>query len=251
LGGEHTQPITTRTFGKGKAVFIQANTLPYLTDRLESKERSTHKLVGDLLRQDVQPIVAVTTTDGNAVVGIETHLYRNGGVTVVTLHSSPLQRVNELGPPDFRSNERFEKPVDVTLTLAASAWLYDARSAKSLGERKQLQLTVEPYEPIILVAAPEPLPKLQIAAPAKVIRGSLATFGITAEPTPAATHVVHVDVVDPQGKRLLSYSGNVLAKGGHAAKTIPLALNDPTGEWTVRFHDLLTGQTETRTMAVE
>ncbi len=251
FGGDHTQPLTTHTFGKGKAIFIHADTLPYLTDRLLGKEGATHKLVGDLLRQDVQPEVPVTDANGNAVVGVETHLFRNGGVTLVTLLSSPLQRVNELGPPDFRSNERFEKPVDVTVTLPASAWLYDARSGKSLGEKKELKVTVEPYEPVILVASPTPLPKLQVAAPAEAKRGTIATFGIAAEGTPAATHVVHVDVLNPQGERQLSYSGNVLAKQGHAAKDIPLAVNDPAGTWTVRLHDMLSGQVETRTLTVE
>jgi hypothetical protein len=95
------------------------------------------------------------------------------------------------------------------------------------------------------------LPKLQLAAPAQAQRGSMVTFGISAEATPAETHVIHVDVLDPQGNRLLSYSGNLLAKQGHAAKTIPLAVNDPAGAWTLRFHDMLSGQTEVRTLAVE
>jgi hypothetical protein len=251
FGGEHAQPVTTRAFGKGKAVFVEAETLPYLTERLLGKEAATHKLVGDLLRLDVRPEVAVTDGQGNAVVGVETHLYRNGGVTLITLHSSPLQRVDELGPPDFRSNERFEKPVDVTVTLPASAWVYDARGGRSLGENKELRVTVTPYEPVILVASPRPLPKLEVAAPARARRGSVAAFGISARGTQADTHVIHVDVLDPQGNRVLAYSGNLLASQGYAAKAIPLAVNDASGEWTIRFRDVLSGQTETRTLVVE
>jgi hypothetical protein len=172
-------------------------------------------------------------------------------VTLIALHSSPLQRVDELGPPDFRSNERFEKPVDVTVTLPSSAWIYDARSGKPLGENRDMRVTVMPYEPVILVAVPRPLPKLQVAAPARARRGSVATFGITAAATQAATHVIHVDVLDPQGNRLLAYGGNLLAPRGSAAKAIPLAVNDPAGDWTIRIRDLLSGQTETRTLVVE
>jgi hypothetical protein len=64
------------------------------------------------------------------------------------------------------------------------------------------------------------------------------------------SHVVHVDVLDPQGTPMPQYSGNLLAPGGHAARQIPLALNDPAGQWTIRVHDVLSGQTETRTLAV-
>ena len=81
FGGAHTEPVTTRPLGKGKAVFIHAATLTYHTDRLLSKEGPAHKLVGDLLRQDVHPRIAVTDAAGNAVVGVESHLFRNGGVT--------------------------------------------------------------------------------------------------------------------------------------------------------------------------
>ena len=158
--------------------------------------------------------------------------------------------MDELGPPDFRSNKRFEAPVPVTITLPQPAWVYDVRSGKALGQQKKLQFTVTAYEPVILAVSPAPLPALRVAAPAEARRGSDVSLGFTADGTPAATHVVHIDVLDPKGERMLQYSGNLLAPDGRAAKTIPLALNDPAGQWTIRIHDLLSGQTETRTLTV-
>jgi hypothetical protein len=58
-----------------------------------------------------------------------------------------------------------------------------------------------------------------------------------------------VEVADPSGKVLPQYSGNLLAPEGRAAKSLPLAQNDPAGRWEVRVKDLLSG--ETRTSAVE
>lgn len=250
FGGAHTELVTTHPLGKGKAVFIKAATLTYHTDRLLSKEGAVHKLVGDLLRKDVQPQIAVTDAAGNAVVGVESHLFLNSGVTLLTLLSNPLQRVDELGPPDFRSNKRFEAPAPVTITLPHSVSVYDVRSGKALGQLKKLQLTVTPYEPIILALSPSPLPTLLVTVPAQAQRGSNISIGISSEATPAGTHVVHIDVLDPKGERMLQYSGNLLAPGGRAAKAIPLALNDPAGQWTIRIHDLLSGHTESRTLAV-
>jgi hypothetical protein len=68
-----------------------------------------------------------------------------------------------------------------------------------------------------------------------------------AGPTPAATHIFHVDVMDPAGKVMPYYSGNVLATKGRADKILPLSLNDKNGNWTVRVKDLLTGQVQTKT----
>jgi uncharacterized protein YfaS (alpha-2-macroglobulin family) len=58
-------------------------------------------------------------------------------------------------------------------------------------------------------------------------------------------------VMNPAGKRVLYYSGNVFAQKGHASKQIPLAENDPAGTWTLRIHDLLSGQRKNVIMNVE
>ena len=54
----------------------------------------------------------------------------------------------------------------------------------------------------------------------------------------------HIDVLDPRGKVVAYYSGNVLAANGRADRILPLALNDDSGTWSVRVRDLLTGQTQ-------
>jgi hypothetical protein len=59
-----------------------------------------------------------------------------------------------------------------------------------------------------------------------------------------------MDVVDPAGKVIPHYSGNVLAPGGRADKLLPLALNDQPGNWTIRVKDQLTGQTQTKSIEV-
>ena len=88
-----------------------------------------------------------------------------------------------------------------------------------------------------------------VSAVATAKRGDVS-LGIAFQDTPAETHVVHLDVLDPNGNRMLQYSGNLLARHGKAAKHIPLAMNDPTGQWTVQIHDVLSGQTETRTIDI-
>ena len=68
--------------------------------------------------------------------------------------------------------------------------------------------------------------------------------------TPAANHVLHVDVVNPSGQIVGYYSGNLLAPEGHAAKVLPVAVNDPPGRWEIRVRDMLTGQSKTTAFEV-
>jgi hypothetical protein len=59
-----------------------------------------------------------------------------------------------------------------------------------------------------------------------------------------------MDVVDPSGRRVPQYSGNLVAPRGRARMTLPLALNDPAGQWTLRVTDVLSGQTRTSVIDV-
>ena len=67
------------------------------------------QLMRELLgRSGVHPEFTVTDDAGQPVVGVETHSFRNGAVEIVGLLTNPQLRVDEMGPPQFKSNERFE-----------------------------------------------------------------------------------------------------------------------------------------------
>jgi hypothetical protein len=92
---------------------------------------------------------------------------------------------------------------------------------------------------------------LELSAPARVRRGGTAEIGLSfAALTPAANHVMHIDVVNPTGQTVAYYSGNVLAPEGRAGKFIPIAVSDPTGRWEIRVKDLLTGQSKKSSIEV-
>jgi len=159
-------------------------------------------------------------------------------------------RVDELGPPEFKSNDRFAKPRTVKLAFPREMNVYDVRASKPLGRQKEITVTLDPYEPAIFAASPIAIAELEISAPARVQRGESAQIGLGfAHASPAATHVFRLDVIDPAGKTVDYYSGNIIASHGRAGKLLPLAFNDARGKWTLRVHDLLSGQA--RTIAIE
>jgi hypothetical protein len=238
--------------GRGKAIQLTADILNYHQDRLVGKEAATHRLMGQLLKQaGIKPEFIVTDASGKPVVGIEMHTFRNGGARIVALMTNPQLRVDELGPPEFKSNDRFAKPVTVRLTLPGDRLVYDVRARKAAGNLRELQVTLDPYEPAIFAIAPSPMPELEVSTPARVSRGDTAELGIGfGTGTPAARHVLHVDVVNPSGKIVDYYSGNLLGPEGRASKLVPVAVNDPPGRWEVRVRDLLTGQSRTSAFEV-
>lgn len=250
--GPQTEPATIRSVGRGKAIYLSVDVLNYYRDRLQGKEKVVRELMGKLLQDNVNPpTFSFVDPSGEPLVGIETHVFRNGGVSIVGLHTNPQLSVADLGPPEVISNRRFEKPRTVTLPLPEESYLYDLRAAKSLGKRKQLTMQLDPYEPTLLAVSPLPIQQLIVRAPARVQRGTMGQMGLNFSPaSPAAVHVFHVDVVDPAGKTVPQYSGNLLAPHGRADKLLPFAFNDLAGSWQVRVKDLLTGQSKTATVEV-
>jgi hypothetical protein len=226
--------------------------LPYQLDRITGKGIETRDAVARLLTSaGVRPDFALTEQQGKPVQGVETHLFRNGDVYLVGLLSNPSLRVDELGPPDFRSNEHFAVRRSLKLTLPQSMAVYDVRAAKELGRRKEIMVELNPYEPAIFAISAEPLPSLVVAAPARIARGSTGHIGMRFEGvTPAETHILHVDVTGPDGRGISCYSGNLRAPRGQAEWALPIAYSDAAGKWSVRVKDLLTGQTRTAAIDV-
>jgi hypothetical protein len=229
------------------------NVLPYYQQRVLSKEGELHRKAQEIFDgQKIRPRFAVKGADGQPIVGVETHVFRNGTASIVGLLTNPQMRVHELGPPEFQSNERFEKTRPVTLSLPAEMYVYDIRAAKSLGRVKELTLQLGPYDPAIFAITPEPVPALQLAAPTRATRGELVNLSLSFDgAAPAAKQVFHVEVTNPAGELQYQYSGNVLAPGGAASKQIPLALNDPAGTWRIRVKDVLSGQERSLNLEVQ
>lgn len=252
FGGQNAEQVNVHDFRKGKAILLNVDILGYLDRRLEDKEGPTHQLMEKLLRSiGVRPVFAVEDAAGHSVPGVDAHVYVNGGVRVIALESNPEIRASELGPPDFVPSGRFEKPVTVQLHLPHPMYVYDTRAHKDLGQNSKMTLTIDPYEPMILTASDTPLAQMQVSVPRTVKRGSVANIAVRALPAQADVNVFHVDVLNPQGNRVLYYSGNVIVKGGSGIKAIPFAANDTPGAWTVIARDVFSGKSVTEIMNVE
>ncbi len=218
--------------------------LDYHQQRLTGREGPAREAMRRLLAaQGIAPEITVLDGAGQPASGVETHSFRNGGVRIVGLLTNPQLRVNELGPPEFKSNERFEKPRALKLVLPAPVHAYDLRRGRLLGWKREIEVALDPYEPALFALSPVEFAALRVAAPERLARGEMAQVSVSAgDGTPAETHVFHIGVFDPAGKEALQYSGNVTAPGGRASKLLPSAVNDAAGRWTIRVRDALSGQ---------
>ncbi len=248
LADMFTAPVNA--VGRGKTYLVTADILNYHQNRLVSKEEAIMKAIAAMI--PLRPDIQVASADDLPVVGIETHTFQNGGVRLVGLHSNPQLRVNELGPPEFKSNERFAVKRKLHVQLPGEMEVYNLRSGRHLGRVTHLNISLDPYEPNIYALSASELPTFHLQVPVRLRRGETGQIGFRlASWSPAATHVLHLRVLDPGGKLVSQYSGNVLVRDGAADKVLPIARNDAPGSWRVQVRDLLTGRYKEETIVVE
>lgn len=230
--------------GRGKV--IRMNTLGYDEQRVLGTEAPLHQTMGQIATEvGVHPTFRVLGASGKPVAGVETHEFRNGGTTIVGLLNNPPIEVDELGPLKVKSQQRFEKPQSVRLIAPEEMYAYDIRRAKPLGRLKQLSITVDPYEPTLIAFTPTAIPALRVTAPTKIARGETARLAISLDgASSAATHIFHIELMNPAAAAVPYFSGNLLAPNGSAEKALPFAKNDAPGTWTVLVKDLLSGQSQ-------
>ncbi len=129
--------------------------------------------------------------------------------------------------------------------LAAEARNVTLPPAKSVrydllrGRLAPAEMHATPGEPVLLVERARRIARLEITPELEL--------KLTEEAgTPVDRSVVRVEVVDPAGKVVRHYSGNVTIVDGRATFSLPFALNDAAGDWRLRARDVVSGLTAER-----
>ncbi len=244
-------PLLAGDTGRGRVVRMEA--LQYRDQRVTGAGTATYNSMSSVLATArLKPAFQVLDSNGTVAAGVETHNFLNGGIQIVGLLSNPPMEVDDLGPLKAQSEQRFEKTRHLRLIAPADSYAYDIRSARSLGKLKEIPVTLDGYEPTLIAFSPTPLPQISISSPKQLKRGESARIGLALSTNSPTLHdVFHVKITAPGGKVMTSYSGNFLTNSGAAEINLPIALNDPSGPWTIAAKDLLSGQAATATIEVE
>ena len=157
---------------------------------------------------------------------------------LISLHRNPQLRVHELGPQEYKKNEKFEVPVELIVKVGETRAWYDVRSGRKLEPGKQAKVVLEPFEPVILASLPLEAPPFAAQVSGDEIR---ITPG---QPCGLKTAVYHLAFLGPDGKERLLYRTNVSVAPKGSVLPLPLAMNDDQGTWTLEVREVATGATQ-------
>ncbi len=197
------------------------------SDAEPSSPASLAALAAVLAKAGVVPNITMTGPDGVAATNVDAHVFRNGGVLITA-----LQAMTPWGAPSALS-----------VRLPSSAYVYDMRTLGAPRQTDQLDLVLDPIEPTILAVSPLPLPGPTLSGPDHAQPGAEVIWrvGLTG-PTPAETHAMRVDLLDPTGALIRPLSGVLRVGPDGSDWTVALPSSAMPGAWTLRVADCLAGR---------
>jgi hypothetical protein len=232
--------LLTHPFGKGRAALL--NTAIESFESLHMA-RTTDPLTGFvqelLFETGIQPQTYVIQDD-QPLRDCEVVRFTDGKISYVA-----LVRDNRI--PGLQ-------PEDVTISLPQSLNVYDMRAKESLGRTASIQTQLLPGEPKVYAMFPYVVQGLSIVPKlAKVEAGDMVEFELSLDSGGSdrtGSHCFRIELFAPSGEPLEHYAQNLLCDRSSVTATIPLALNDPPGEWTIRATDVASGCSQSATFIV-
>jgi beta-galactosidase len=218
--------VIVNPVGKGQAVLLNfaAAGFPRL-GAAETPEAAAEFVRALLSQAGLSAALRVTDSSGKRVRNLETIRWQDGGYQIVAL---------------FRANG-VEQPATLDLGRPGPQFVYDLRSRKALGRVSGVPVCIRPARPalVVLSTRPAPAPVLTLersgARRGEVVRATISV------PQTEGLHALRIR--GRLGNRPLAWlDQNILA--GREAKTfpIPLARNDPAGDYQILAIDLFTNQ---------
>ncbi|MCC7500123.1 MAG: beta-galactosidase trimerization domain-containing protein, partial [Bryobacterales bacterium] len=221
--GLNTPVAVVNDFGKGRAILLNWSVF----------EVPSGDFIESLLRMSgVTPAIRIAREDGGPVSGIKITRWTNGQSALAAL----------LGD--------YNGPVKVA--LPAPRRIHDLRQHKYLGKTATFTTALRADRATFLAleaapaeeAAPEVRFPMGAARRGEVVRATVNLAG-----TPAV-HPVRLRVFTPNGRPAGWFDRTALVGRQPAEWILPLAYNDPVGDWTVRAVDLLTDRSVTARLRV-
>jgi beta-galactosidase len=209
--------------GKGKAVLLNLAAASYPKPGAADTPKQAPAMFEEWLAEaGVTPVVRVTTASGDPLPNVQVIRWNDGGLDIVAL---------------FREGGRAE---DAVVRLAGGPrYVYDLRNRKPLGQVAQIATTVLPSRASFFVLANRPAARVQLALePASAQRGTLVR-GTLSVPEAEGLHAFRIRA--RLGDRRLEWVAQNLVVGQQPQPfELPIAYNDPAGEYEITAVDLFT-----------
>jgi hypothetical protein len=211
----------------------------YLGD--EDHQRMIGRILAALFKaHKIERPVQVTVPGGEWLAGLDTPLHADGKAQYISLTK--------------RRVAKDEAPATVSFQARRPGHCYDMLEGKYLGQGPEWQTQVAPGGVKLFSVLPYQVKELKVRMKAvQCRRGEEAQGEVRIETTRGQPerHVVHLEVARPDGQAVRYLARSLETKKGRASFSVPLALNEPEGRYTLTFTDVATRASATVALDVQ
>lgn len=249
---EGTPAVMVNKAGKGQAVYLNLDLANYASSAAGG--------VGGEVTEDTQGVIEYTSSCVNLMRGLLAGTAGLSPRASVWSGGHPLSdtRVYYMnrGSLDlvcFLMGKNGSK-ADATVKLPRKAHVYELRSSpRYFGETAEVQAAILPGIGSVFALLPYEVDRVELTAPGAAKPGELIKVSgkiIPKGEAKAAFHVARLEIAGPGGKPLACFAANLDAEGGAFERELPLALNDPAGEWTITVTDIISRKSASAVLKV-
>ena len=242
--------LMVRRLGKGWTIYLNTVFDRYPKQRAAKFGGAAYRtLVNAILaRAGVKPSIEILSADGRPIVQAQIARYRFGDAQVLTIVKDNVAVSGVLGQDGVTiyndANLGRVARQEIVVKLPRKLYVSDVRSGKQLGYTDTIHTSTLVGDAVVLGLSPLPN-KITLAGPDTALLGEHVSFSIAS--SVPGRRLIRCHVFAPNGSPLPVYARNVLINNGSSTFILPSALNDPSGRYTVRATDVVTGGTiETR-----
>jgi len=241
--------LVTNTFGKGKGIFLNVGMEIYEKLRSMNDERSLLDVISWCIEtSDIGlPVVTINNTNGNRSVKVNTAVFKDNTGQYVGFLRVP----GSINNPDVGENEFI---ININ-HIETRPYIYNVRKRKYLGAVKNVPLELLPGRSALYALLPYRVRDLALEIKSVVVHiGDKLDYSVTVIPQDSDTkpgrHVIHVQIINPEGIELPYFSDSFEAVNGYFEASIPISLSDPPGRWILRVSDVATGKMTERVFMI-
>jgi len=225
-----TDELTFTQVGKGKAVYIGDMVRGY--GRMHGSGKGLDRVLG-LARvlergAGIRPSIRVLTAEGLAQLEVRPVLFQAGANNYVVL-------VRE---------RRNVPPVTVSVSFPRRGYIYDVRRGKFLAKGDSVNIMMGKARVDILAQLPYRLEGVKLSAKCSSGRQFAISAAVRTNGVSPGHHIFYIVLKDEKGRLLPWYARRVLAPQGHYEGTFTIALNEPSGKYTIEARDVASGTTQ-------
>ena len=243
LGRKGTTPVLVlRRVGRGGAVLLNLHFEDYGRRRMLDIEAPLRRVATHVLA------LAGVTAPVRVTVEPSVHAYvvryRDGKALYAAVqveHEKMRKR-----PPEWTA--------EVGLAFPRAGFVYDVRGHKLLGRTDRCRTRLAEGDTAVYALLPYRVTGVRVQAAKKAVPCGTAVdyeVAVQSQGGPPGAHVVRVEALAPDGRPLDHYAATLVTRDGKAKGSFMLALDDPTGPWTLRATEYISHARGAATVRVQ